>query len=368
MNTGNSLTFQLPFNYPFLLLFNYLSITPFSYFSNSNSNCIQATEVSTQVILLLFSYHFSYHFSYFSPYPIPLPFLLLTPFSCLFLIQFPYLSLAFTSPFSYFSLTSFSYLSLTFPLPHSLTFLLLFPYPILWFLQFHFYFQYFLSNILFGLLLWVVYSLCLTQISSEDHKDRHLESATHGLAAMSTPQPHMVTFIGFQRIKGLEYTRKHWHQLGGTHNVIFVKMYFWLRRIEIAIWGKSRVKCPKCNVTFSRTASMTRHLNTKHRETPPKYTCDICDKEFPAKSNLDRHRSLVHGGQKEYKGNECPAEYGQKRDLEKHIEKGNHFREYECKFCKQTLVFKSYEQEQRHLIHTKNGISYTCRYRRYGKK
>ena len=131
---------------------------------------------------------------------------------------------------------------------------------------------------------------------------------------------------------------------------------------------KPKQKCPKCSQTFSRTSHLTRHLNTKHRDTPPTYDCDICEKSFLREGNMMRHKKLVHGQQKDFKCEECPAKYAHKQDLDKHLKKGKHYRTFRCTYCKQTLVFKSFEHQERHFLSLPgNGGVYSCRNKRAKK-
>ena len=129
-----------------------------------------------------------------------------------------------------------------------------------------------------------------------------------------------------------------------------------------------KVKCPKCKAPFTKTANMTRHLNTKHRQDEPSFKCDICEKVLTTDNNLNRHIRLVHGRQKDFKCDECPAEFAEQQDLDKHIEKGKHYIEDDGRFCKQHLVFKSSRQRDLHYIRVPLSRAHTCRYQKYGKK
>ena len=95
---------------PFSYQFPYLSPTPFSYFSTSNFSCFRASEVTTQVILLLFS-NLSLTFS-------------ITPTLWLFKFKLQLHSSlwAVNAGNSLTFLVLFNYLSLTVQLPLSLTF------------------------------------------------------------------------------------------------------------------------------------------------------------------------------------------------------------------------------------------------------
>ena len=131
-----------------------------------------------------------------------------------------------------------------------------------------------------------------------------------------------------------------------------------------------RIKCSECDSTFSRMQHLTRHFNIYHTRATPPVTCDICGKKFLHEGNLNRHKRLTHDGEKGYRCAKCPAVFARREDWEKHVTKGNHFTEYDCKFCKQTIVFKSIRQLDHHLLKSSgySKVAYSCRYKKYGKK
>ena len=123
-----------------------------------------------------------------------------------------------------------------------------------------------------------------------------------------------------------------------------------------------RIKCPECDMTFSRKESMTRHRDTKHSSSSSMFKCEICHKSFTQQGNLDRHRDEVHAGY-HFKCSECPASYARKEKLQAHKEKGNHLVEFYCDICKEYLVFKDLTSLEKHVK-----IKYGSRREKYGIK
>ena len=111
---------------------------------------------------------------------------------------------------------------------------------------------------------------------------------------------------------------------------------------------EKRIKCPDCDLTFSRQEYMFRHRTTSHTRSASKFKCEICEKLFTQQCNLDRHRADVHAGG-DFKCDICPATYVRKEKLDKHKKSGQHQISFYCEICKKELVFKNMLALENHI-------------------
>ena len=120
-------------------------------------------------------------------------------------------------------------------------------------------------------------------------------------------------------------------------------------------WGAwEKHECPVCEKRFSTLSNMKRHISNIHSyHSDQTHHCFICDTDIKYKDNLDRHIKEVHGEEKKFKCDKCPAAYIRKEDLEKHKRSGHHHQEYNCEYCKKTLIFRYAAERERHIIHIK---------------
>ena len=135
--------------------------------------------------------------------------------------------------------------------------------------------------------------------------------------------------------------------------------------------------CLECGETYYTPGDMKRHVSRAHSD-ESFVTCQICDKGFKCKDNVDKHMKEIHGGER-HKCEKCPATYLRKSDLQAHVKEGTHFVSYHCKLCTQTIVFKSLRGLIDHTIvkqsreedtfsdgtkyeKMKSGILVTCKY------
>ena len=109
-----------------------------------------------------------------------------------------------------------------------------------------------------------------------------------------------------------------------------------------------RQKCPECGKTYCTAGDMKRHIDHAHSD-ESFVTCQICDKRFEYKQNVERHMKEIHGEER-HGCEKCPATYLRKSDLQEHIKEGTHYISYHCKLCTQTIVFKSLRGLIEHTI------------------
>jgi hypothetical protein len=53
---------------------------------------------------------------------------------------------------------------------------------------------------------------------------------------------------------------------------------------------KKRAKCPLCASTFARKYDIDRHIQSKHSNKSPAFSCGICHKRFVRKDTLSKHQ------------------------------------------------------------------------------
>ena len=89
--------------------------------------------------------------------------------------------------------------------------------------------------------------------------------------------------------------------------------------------------------------------------------CNVCGKVFTQSGSLHRHIANAHEGKKEHKCSKCPAQFCERRDLEKHLQKGKHYKvrePYKCPYCGETMIFKSTNAWNTHFVKDKTRVWY----------
>ena len=121
------------------------------------------------------------------------------------------------------------------------------------------------------------------------------------------------------------------------------------------------IKCPVCDMSFSRKEHMLRHRQI-HDGNLPSISCEICEETFTQFGNLMRHKRLVHSGKK-LECPACPATYARKDKLDAHINSGNHYITFFCKICNQNIVFKKLAGVEDHVRFKplKGGMNISCK-------
>ena len=55
---------------------------------------------------------------------------------------------------------------------------------------------------------------------------------------------------------------------------------------------ETRVKCPQCELSYTKQPSVNRHIKTIHENET--YTCSLCSKVYRYKFSLNRHIKRSH--------------------------------------------------------------------------
>ena len=89
--------------------------------------------------------------------------------------------------------------------------------------------------------------------------------------------------------------------------------------------GKKPFHCSKCDKTFAQRSNMIRHYETRHEENKPKvvkpkpHKCPECDSSFAIRKNMFTHIRSVHEKKKPYKCPKCPKSFSEKQKVIRHI-------------------------------------------------
>lgn len=99
--------------------------------------------------------------------------------------------------------------------------------------------------------------------------------------------------------------------------------------------------CNKCNKKFSRSDNVKRHLKSVHNSQHRKklFSCSKCDKKFTRSDIVDNHIKRVHTGdlKKPFICDICNKQWGSKSDLERHRAIHSGLKPYSCPICRKSF-------------------------------
>ena len=84
---------------------------------------------------------------------------------------------------------------------------------------------------------------------------------------------------------------------------------------------KASCKCTLCGKIFEDIDSFEVHINKSHDFKQSKHSCDVCNKEFIHKLNLDTHIKADHENIQDFKCDKCQSQFGSIVLLKRHIQR-----------------------------------------------
>mmetsp|Transcript_12431 Transcript_12431/g.25298 ORF Transcript_12431/g.25298 Transcript_12431/m.25298 type:complete len:295 (-) Transcript_12431:130-1014(-) len=109
--------------------------------------------------------------------------------------------------------------------------------------------------------------------------------------------------------------------------------------------------CEICDKEFDRKSNMNKHIRHVHEKLRP-YICRLCGKKFGQKSSIDKHVIVVHEKRRIHKCDLCGSRFGQVGDLNVHVRTVHEKkRPYGCATCGATFGLRSHLNKHLRVVH-----------------
>ncbi|XP_022819007.1 zinc finger protein 726-like isoform X2 [Spodoptera litura] len=119
-------------------------------------------------------------------------------------------------------------------------------------------------------------------------------------------------------------------------------------------------QCARCDKKYDKFYSLRFHVKTKHYKIP-RFSCNICLKEFMTPAPLTVHKLEEHNIDDRFKCKACKGIFNTKIQLRKHINNFHMLGErYKCEFCEYESF--SFEGMYKHKFKHKTVKDYHCRF------
>ena len=104
-------------------------------------------------------------------------------------------------------------------------------------------------------------------------------------------------------------------------------------------------KCQICEKKFSNKGNLNQHMNIHNKS--KSFKCDVCFKVFNQKSNLAQHYK-THTGEKPFACQVCDRKFAVKSALVQHQVTHSDVRSFKCSICPESRFFKTKKQLRIH--------------------
>ena len=106
-------------------------------------------------------------------------------------------------------------------------------------------------------------------------------------------------------------------------------------------------KCQICEKKFSNKGNLNQHMNIHNKS--KSFKCDVCFKVFNQKSNLAQHYK-THTGEKPFACQVCDKKFARKIQLVQHQATHSEDKSFKCSICPEGRYFKTKHGLNQHMV------------------
>ena len=134
-------------------------------------------------------------------------------------------------------------------------------------------------------------------------------------------------------------------------------MWWAVYRWEKDLNGRFICAAPGCSSEKSWTSSFSvwHHFNSEHADMQDDsycvWKCDLCDKKFPNKSMLTRHRTHKHEALFRFECSKCLKRLASNKLLKLHMTQHTGEKPYSCEFCDYKAITQSVVNQHKMRMH-----------------